>query len=145
MLSFAPEAFQDVGLLVFDECHLLSPEIGRIRRALDAMLCVLGFNHVAQEADMLFLSAMLKNVDDMAAWVAALTERPCVAVDLPWKPSRQARGVIIYDDAELTRVQDLAAETQRKADVKARKKAATLRQAAKNQLNAAPYAILAHE
>jgi hypothetical protein len=30
MLSFAPEAFQDVGLLVFDECHLLSPEMGRI-------------------------------------------------------------------------------------------------------------------
>jgi replicative superfamily II helicase len=29
MLSFAPEAFQDVGLLVFDECHLLSPQIGK--------------------------------------------------------------------------------------------------------------------
>jgi hypothetical protein len=141
MLSFAPEAFQDVGLLVFDECHLLSPEIGRIRRALDAMLCVLGFNHVAPKADMLFLSAMLKNVDDMAAWVAALTGRPCVAVDLPWKPSRQARGVIIYDNAELTQVKGLAAETQRRADAKAGKKAGQLRQAAKNQLNAAPYAI----
>ena len=141
MLSFAPEAFQDVGLLVFDECHLLSPEIGRIRRALDAMLCVLGFNHVAPKADMLFLSAMLKNVDDMSEWVAALTGRPCIAVDLPWKPSRQARGVIIYDNAELTRVRESAADIQRKVDVSAGKRASTLRQAAKEMLSVAPYAI----
>jgi hypothetical protein len=39
MLSFAPTAFDDVGLLVFDECHLLSPQSGKIRRALDSMLC----------------------------------------------------------------------------------------------------------
>jgi hypothetical protein len=141
MLSFAPEAFQDVGLLVFDECHLLSPEIGRIRRALDAMLCVLGFNHVAPDADMLFLSAMLKNVDEMSEWIAALTGRPCVPVDLPWKPSRQARGVIIYDNAELTQAKELASKAQGKADIKAGKKAGSLRQAAKNQLCATPYAI----
>jgi hypothetical protein len=141
MLSFAPDAFQDVGLLVFDECHLLSPEIGRIRRALDAMLCVLGFNHVAPDADMLFLSAMLKNIDDLSEWVAVLTRRPCVAVDLPWKPSRQARGVIIYDNAELTQIRELAVATQLKADIKAGKRAVTLRQSAKKQLSVAPYAI----
>jgi hypothetical protein len=141
MLSFAPEAFKDVGLLVFDECHLLSPEIGRIRRALDAMLCVLGFNHVAPKADMLLLSAMLKNVDEMSEWVAALTGRPCVAVDLPWKPSRQARGVIIYDNAELTRAREAASDTQRIANDHAGKRAVTLRQAARKQLSATPYAI----
>src|SRR3954469_11875133 len=75
MLSFAPDAFQDVGLLVFDECHLLSPESGRIRRALDAMLCVLGFNHVAPKADMLFLSAMLKNGQEFGTWIEQLTGR----------------------------------------------------------------------
>jgi hypothetical protein len=56
MLSFAPEAFSEVGLLVFDECHLLSPQSGKIRRALDGMLCLLGFNHIAPDADLLFLS-----------------------------------------------------------------------------------------
>jgi len=141
MLSFAPEAFQDVGLLVFDECHLLSPEIGRIRRALDAMLCVLGFNHVAPDADMLFLSAMLKNVDDMSDWVAALTGRPCVAVDLPWKPSRQARGVIIYDNGELERARQAAIESQRKEDTRVGTRSASLRQVAKRELSAVPYAI----
>jgi len=141
MLSFAPEAFQGVGLLVFDECHLLNPEVGRIRRALDAMLCVLGFNHVAPEADMLFLSAMLKNVSDMSEWVASLTGRPCVPVDLPWKPSRQARGVITYDNTELTKARELALATQRKIDAKERRKAGNVRQASKDLLLATPYAI----
>lgn len=145
MLSFAPDAFEDVGLLVFDECHLLSPELGRIRRALDSMLCVLGFNHVAPNADMLFLSAMLKNVDDMSGWVEELTSRPCIPVDLPWKPSRQARGVVIYEYAELTGAATRASEAQRKGDdeakKKGKKKATAVRQAAKNELRATPYAI----
>jgi hypothetical protein len=89
MLSFAPDAFSDVGLLVFDECHLLSPQSGKIRRALDGMLCILAFNRVVPGADMLFLSAMLKNGADFAAWIGDLTGRECVDVDLLWKPSRQ--------------------------------------------------------
>ena len=43
LLSYAPEAFENVGLLVFDECHLLSP-VSNLRRALDGMFCVLAFN-----------------------------------------------------------------------------------------------------
>jgi DEAD/DEAH box helicase len=85
MLSFAPAAFSEVGLLVFDECHLLSPQSGKIRRSLDAMLCVLAFNHVAPNADMLFLSAMLKNGDEFGKWVEQLTGRKCCCVDLLWK------------------------------------------------------------
>jgi hypothetical protein len=50
MLSFAPEPFSEVGLLVFDECHLLSPQSGKIRRAIDGMLCLLGFNNIAPDA-----------------------------------------------------------------------------------------------
>ena len=141
MLSFAPEAFNDVGLLVFDECHLLSPEMGRIRRALDAMLCVLGFNHVAPDADLLFLSAMVKNADDMADWVANLTARPCAAIDLPWKPSRQARGVVIYDNAELSHAKAAAAAAQKKGNAKAGSSAKTLRTAAQKVLGAKPFAV----
>lgn len=141
MLSFAPEAFHDVGLLVFDECHLLSPEMGRIRRALDAMLCVLGFNHVAPDADLLFLSAMVKNPGDMAEWVANLTARPCVAVDLPWKPSRQARGVVIYDNAELNQARSAAATAQKKGNANAGSAAKTLRTAAQKLLRAKPFAV----
>lgn len=40
--SIQPEAFAQVALVVFDECHLLHPrESDRSRRAIDAMLCIL--------------------------------------------------------------------------------------------------------
>lgn len=141
MLSFAPEAFKDVGLLVFDECHLLSPESGKIRRALDGMLCVLGFNHVAPDADILFLSAMVKNGNELANWLAELTGRPAVDVDLLWKPSRQARGVVIYDSADLEAARVKAFEAQLEENERLGKTAASLRKHAKNKLLAQPYAI----
>lgn len=141
MLSFAPDAFEDVGLLVFDECHLLSPQSGKIRRALDSMLCVLGFNHIVPDADLLFMSAMLKNSEDFANWIHELTGRQSVCVDLLWKPSRQARGVITYDAKELARAQRNALSKQRELDVKAGKKAEGLRAAAGRELMAHPWAI----
>ena len=55
MISFAPEIFTDVGLLVFDECHLLSPDRHNLRRSIDGMLCILAFNRAVPDADMLFI------------------------------------------------------------------------------------------
>jgi len=141
MLSFAPDAFKDVGLLVFDECHLLSPESGKIRRALDAMLCVLGFCNVAPEADLLFLSAMLKNGEELAQWLQELTGRASIPVDLLWKPSRQARGVIIYNDDELNEARKRALIVQVAENKKKKKIATGLRQPAARELTAIPYAI----
>lgn len=141
MLSFAPDAFSDVGLLVFDECHLLAPQQGKIRRSLDAMLCLLGFTHVAPDADLLFLSAMLKNADEFASWVGDLTGRKCVCVDLLWKPSRQARGVVIYKEADLRGARESAAATQHAEDAISRKMAKNLRDAAAQQLKVPAFAI----
>ena len=141
MLSFAPDAFVEVGLLVFDECHLLSQETGKIRRALDAMLCVLGFNHVAQDADLLFLSAMINNGTELAQWLEELTGRAAVAVDLMWKPSRQARGVIIYDEKQLNYAKSRANRAQAAENRKKKKVAKTMRATAKRYLLATPYAI----
>jgi len=141
MLSFAPDAFTDVGLLVFDECHLLSPESGKIRRAMDGMLCVLAFNHVVPDADLLFLSAMVKNGNEIAEWLSDLTGRPAVAVDLLWKPSRQARGVIIYDNSDLGADKTRAIETQNSINAQKGKIAKGLRKAADEELGVKPYAI----
>jgi len=141
MLSFNPESFSQVGLLVFDECHLLSPQSGKIGRSLDGMLCVLTFHKVAPKADMLFLSAMLKNGKEFADWIANLTQRPCVAIDLLWKPSRQARGVVIYHEEEIDAIKKQAFKTQNKIDIQAHKKAKSLRTRASQKLKAIPYAI----
>jgi hypothetical protein len=140
LLSYAPHAFADVGLMVFDECHLLSPVSG-LRRALDGMFCVLAFNSIAPVADFLFLSAMIRNGAEFAEWIAALTGRECVFVDPLWKPSRQARGVVIYKPAALKEVLQAALETQKTLDKAQGKRARTLRKAAKEKLSAQPFAL----
>lgn len=97
LLSVQPEAFASIGLIVFDECHLLHPrEEDRSRRGLDAMLTLLNLVRVAPSADLLLLSAMMKNTGEIAGWVRHLTGRDCLALDLAWKPTRQARGCIVY-------------------------------------------------
>ena len=141
MLSFTPSSFGDVGLLVFDECHLLSPQSGKIRRALDSMLCVLAFNQIVPDADLLFLSAMLKNASEFADWIAELTGRICVDVDLLWKPSRQARGVVIYEGGQLAEIRKSALSLQTAGNRKEGKQAKGLRTAAARELKAQPMAI----
>lgn len=103
LMSHASDALDDVGLVVFDECHLLSPQGGGTR-SLDAMLCLLQAIRRAPSADFLLLSAMLTNADELANWLAELMERPCVAFVDPWKPSRQARGVVIYNSDEIQEI-----------------------------------------
>ena len=141
MLSFTPGSFAGVGLLVFDECHLLSPQSGKIGRSLDGMLCLLAFHASCPQADMLFLSAMLRNAAEFAEWIAHLTKRRCEAIELFWKPSRQARGVVVYDQRELQSIIKQATQTQQVLDQKAKKRARSLRSAAKRELLAVPYVV----
>lgn len=97
-LSIDPTIFEDVGLFVFDECHLMHPtDTEGDRRAIDAMLCTLNFSRVAPDSDFLLLSAMMKNADSLAGWIGELTGRPCLSLDLAWKPTRQLRGSVIYE------------------------------------------------
>lgn len=120
LLSYAPEVFENVGLLVFDECHLLSPS-SNLRRALDSMFCVLAFNSIVPDADFLFLSAMLQNGSEFADWIKKLTGRNCVFADPLWKPSRQARGVVLYERKALEAAKKLAGAIQLEKEEERRK------------------------
>jgi superfamily II DNA/RNA helicase len=103
MLSFDPDMFSSVGLLVFDECHLLHPrDTEHSRRSIDAMLCLLNFTSVAPKADLLFLSAMMKNSEEIAEWISELTTRKCLSLALTWKPTRQVRGCVVYAGDEIS-------------------------------------------
>lgn len=134
-LGLGQQAFEDIGLLVFDECHMLSPAAGSLRRALDGMLAVLGFQALAPEADLLFLSAMVRDGGEFAAWIEERTKRPCVLVDTIWKPSRQARGVLLYQAATLTAITKAASRERKAAGTKG------LGNSAKAQLLARPYVL----
>lgn len=101
-LSIDSTAFINVGLLVFDECHLLHPSQNpNDRRAIDAMLCVINLPLVAADLDILLLSAMMKNTDDIADWISELTSRTCLSLTLSWKPTRQLRGSVVYQQKEV--------------------------------------------
>ncbi len=140
LLSYAPEVFENVGLLVFDECHLLSP-YSNLRRALDSMFCVLAFNSIVPDADFLFLSAMLKNGSEFAEWIKKLTGRDCVFADPLWKPSRQARGVVLYKRQALDAIRSRALEIQKDEDARKGKVAKSLRKPAQEALTCLPFAL----
>ncbi len=129
LLSFAETDMSDIGLLVFDECHLLSPEGGG-SRSVDAMLCLLHAIKRAPDADLLLLSAMLQNAKEVADWLTTITGRPCEGFHDPWKPSRQARGVVIYPKAQVDA-----------ADVIVRRKKRLKKAYQAPPLNADPYAL----
>ena len=97
LLSMEPEAFTDLGLIVFDECHLLHPrDEDRSRRGIDAMLAIINLTLMAPNADLLLLSAMMKNTQEVADWIKAISGRECLPLDLAWKPTRQVRGCVVY-------------------------------------------------
>ncbi|MBA4095634.1 MAG: helicase [Rhodospirillum sp.] len=104
-MSIEPLVFDGVGLMVFDECHLLHAEDDNLRRPLDAMLCVLNFAALAPEVEFLLLSAMMKNTEEIAGWVHEMTGRECLALSLPWKPTRQLRGCVVYPQDEVVALQ----------------------------------------
>ena len=91
-----PSTFEGVGLLVFDECHLIHPRGKADRRSLDAMLSIIQFVRLAPEADLLLLSAMMNNAGEIAAWIQELTSRKAMGLSMAWKPTRQLRGCIVY-------------------------------------------------
>ncbi len=107
LLAMQPEAFANLGLIVFDECHLLHARTDdRGRRGLDSMLCLLNITLAAPTADLLLMSAMVTNAQELAGWIRELTGRECLALDLAWKPTRQARGCVVYDATRLATLRE---------------------------------------
>lgn len=114
-MSIDPHIFDDVGLMIFDECHLIHPkEDVADRRPIDAMLCIMSFIKRVPKADLLLLSAMMKNTEELAAWIQEQTERPCLALSLSWKPTRQLRGSIVYEQSELEALQLMLNEEKKR-------------------------------
>jgi ATP-dependent RNA helicase HelY len=114
-LSFADADVSEVGLIIMDECHILSP-VGGGSRSLDAMLCLMHAAKRAPKADFLLLSAMLTNGEELAAWLTTLLPGEARYYYEPWKPSRQARGVIVYPKAPLDALSSYARSKRRGLD-----------------------------
>ena len=136
LLNFAPKLFEEVELIVFDECHLLHPRSeDKSRRAVDAMMCILNLSIFAPSADLLFLSAMMKNSEEVSLWIRDLTGRPCLSLDLLWKPTRQVRGCVVYSGVK---IQELNERLRTDRQIHVTKDAP---QSTKREMLAEPYAF----
>jgi hypothetical protein len=108
-LSFDVDAHKDVGLVVVDEAHQLSGEPPATdgsatlpgRRSVDAMWTLLSLLQRSPDADVVLISAMVRNGKAVADWLAAATGRPATVLELPWKPTRQVRGVVVYEASDI--------------------------------------------
>lgn len=124
LFNFNPDVFDEIGLVVFDECHLLHPRSeDKSRRAVDAMMCILNLGGLTPAPDMLFLSAMMKNSHEIAEWLSKLTGRACLSLDLLWKPTRQVRGCVVYGENEIKRLENQLLDVRSHVDNKAAPKA----------------------
>lgn len=101
-LNINPEFFDSVGLVVFDEFHLVhGVDIKKDRRSVDAMYCLLTLFTLASHADYLLISAMVENGDEIAAWVAQVTDRECKVFNSTWKPTRQLHGCLVFEEEKM--------------------------------------------
>jgi len=111
-IGIAPQLFQDVGLIIFDECHLLHPrdDVFEDHRSLDAMLCLLNLLILAPQCDVVLLSAMMANAEEIKNWLSLFGARTCLALDMDWKPTRQARGCVVYRLDDIDRLNEVLSE-----------------------------------
>lgn len=104
LMNVSPERLYNIGLVVFDEFHLISGDEDNAR-AIDAMTVMASLLDSHSDADFLLISAMVKNGREISGWIESITERPCVLLDSPWKPTSQLQGCLMYDEGEITAIQ----------------------------------------
>lgn len=136
LLAVNPESFQKVGLVVFDEFHLVNGREDRLdKRSLDAMYCLLRLFTEIPQADYLLMSAMVENGGEIASWISKITGRNCEAFTSNWKPTRQLQGCIIYPNNEIKELENLIRQTRLK------KSTINPPKVLKEQINATPHQI----
>lgn len=111
LLRLDSESLHNVGLVVFDEFHLVNGDFYD-KRANDAMTLVVELFDKIPEADYFFVSAMVRNGIEVAGWIEAVIGRECVLLDNPWKPTCQLQGCMVYDKKEINRLKAIIAESK---------------------------------
>jgi len=114
LINMSPRFFQFVGLVVFDEFHLIhGTNINKDRRAIDAMSCLITLFTMIPQADYLLTSAMVENGIEIAEWVSTVTNRECKLFNSSWKPTRQLHGCLIFEETEILALNNLIREENR--------------------------------
>jgi ATP-dependent RNA helicase DOB1 len=136
LLAMNPDSFENIGLVVFDEFHLINGRTEKIdKRSLDAMYCLLKLFVEVPKADYLLISAMVENGEEIASWIAQITERNCLTFDSKWKPTRQLHGCVIYPSLEINKLENEITQ------VKSQHTGKTVPKSLKDKMLATPHQI----
>lgn len=147
-LRQAPEAFNDLRLLVMDECHLLG-DAGA--RGVTAELTISETLHRAPNVNALFLSALVANPEELAGWLSDATGRNAHVISEPWRPTRTLRALLGIDAERANQPYEEAArfleenEQRRNARFEAPVALLANLQGAWQSLDAADYAVVPAE
>lgn len=119
LLNINPDFFVGVGLIVFDEFHLIHGKgIKKDRRSIDSMYCLLSLFILVPQADYLLTSAMVENGEDVASWIAQVTKRECKLFDSTWKPTRQLHGCLVYNHSKIESLKQMIRADKSKSRTK---------------------------
>lgn len=101
-INLNSDFFQTIGLVVFDEFHLIhGTDIRKDRRSIDAMFCLISLFTIIPQSDYLLISAMVQNGEEVREWIASITKRECILFNSSWKPTRQLHGCLVFEDNEI--------------------------------------------
>lgn len=136
IMTLDPHRFDDVELVVMDEFHIISSkDKGGDHRSLGAMLCLLTFFLKKPEADYVLISAMVENGEEIANWLEEVTGRICLNLAMPWKPTSQLQGCLMYMQNEIDALEEKLYVEKRRGKTKAPGKKA------KEKMLATPYCL----
>lgn len=120
LLNIDSVFFESVGLIVFDEFHLIhGVDIKKDRRSIDAMYCLLSLFTVASHADFVLISAMVENGNEIASWISQITGRECRIFNSTWKPTRQLHGCVVFEENKIAELSNVISLSKRIAKTSA--------------------------
>lgn len=111
MIKVEPKLFSKLGLVVFDEFHLMSGDEDD-NRAIDSMLLMTELLTQHSDSDYMLISAMVSNSGDIAGWIERATGRNCLILDSPWKPTSQLQGCVVYNSTQISALRKLIKTTR---------------------------------
>ena len=108
LINNNPEFFVGIGLVVFDEFHLIhGTNPVKDRRAIDAMHCLLMLFENVPGADYLLISAMVENGEEISSWIEKVTGRECRLFSSSWKPTRQLHGCLVFQEEKIEELNEI--------------------------------------
>ena len=120
IMTLDPHRFDEVELIVMDEFHIISSkDKGGDHRSLGAMLCLLTFFLKKPDADYVLISAMVENGEEIANWLEEVTGRECLNLAMPWKPTSQLQGCLMYKQNEIDALEEALYIEKRRGKTKA--------------------------